>query len=241
MLHKTRGIVLHNLNYSDTYSIVTVFTEEFGIVPYMTSKGKGKKARLPQSVFYPLSIIDMEVEHRNLRNMQQLKEAKAHLQLFSLLNDPVKMSISIFLAEFISKVVKEVEVDRLLFNYIFHSIRILDMSEESTANFHLVFLIRLSPFLGFEPDSSEYGDGMFFDMKNGVFVSGKPLHGLFLNPVESKIFSLLMRMNYENMHVFRFSRYERKAIIYNILNYYRIHLADFPDLKSLEILHDVFG
>jgi DNA repair protein RecO (recombination protein O) len=229
------------MNYNDTYSIVTVFTEEFGLAPYLTAKSKGKKSRLPSSAFHPLSVLDMEVEHRNLQSIQRLKEARVHFPLFSLLSDPVKTSICIFLAEFIGKVVKEVEPDKLLFNYILHSVQILELSEKAYSNFHLVFMIRLSPFLGFAPDASGYRKGMFFDLQNGDFTLCKPLHAHFLNPDETESFSLLLRMNYENMAVFRFSRHERKSIISRILEYYRLHLVHFPDLKSLEILHEVFG
>jgi DNA repair protein RecO (recombination protein O) len=240
MLHKTRGIVLYSSKYSDTYSIVHIFTEEFGQASYFLANVKGKKNRVPKSVFYPLSVLDMEVEHRNLQDIQRLKEAKVHLPVFSLLSDSVKSAIAIFLAEFIAKVVKEIESNKLLFDYILHSVQILDLSEKNYANFHLVFMIRLSPFLGFSPDASNYEKGMFFDMQNGVFTSYKPNHIHFLNPDESESFSLLLRMNYENMTLFRFSRHERKNIIYRILEYYRLHLVNFSDLKSLEILHEVF-
>jgi DNA repair protein RecO (recombination protein O) len=241
MLHKTRGIVLYSFNYSDTYSIVTIFTEEFGLVSYLTAKAKGKKTCVPKSVFHPLSLLDLDVEHRNLQDIQRMKEARVHYPLFSLLSDPVKVTISIFLAEFIGKVVKEVEPNKFLFDYILHSVQILELSEKTYANFHLVFMIRLSPFLGFSPDASNYKKGMFFDMQNGIFALYKPAHIHFLNPDESEVFSRLLRMNYENMHTFRFSRHERKEIIYRILEYYRLHLVNFTDLNSLEILHEVFG
>ncbi|MDR0680883.1 MAG: recombination protein O N-terminal domain-containing protein [Dysgonamonadaceae bacterium] len=241
MLHKTRAIVLYNLNYSDIYSIVHVFTEEFGPVSYLIAKMKGKKTRVPKSVFHPLSVLDLEVEHQNLREIQRLREAKVHIPMLSILSNPVKSTISIFLAEFISKVIKEVQPNKLLFDYIFHSVQVLDLYEKNYANFHLVFLIRMSQFLGFYPDSSGYANGMYFDMQNGVFVPYKPAHIHFLNPDESGVFFNLLRMSYENMRHFKFSGNGRKAIIIRISEYYRLHLSNFPEIKSLEILHEVFG
>jgi DNA repair protein RecO (recombination protein O) len=241
MLHKTRGIVLYNLSYSDTYSIASVFTEEFGPVSYLVAKSKGKKSGIAKSLFHPLAVLDMEVDHHNLRDIQRLREVKVHLSVFSLLNDPVKAAISLFLAEFISKVIKEVAPDKRLFDYMLQSIRILDLSDREYANFHLAFMIRLSQFLGFSPDSSGYRKGMFFDMQNGIFVLQKPFHNHFLNPDESEVFSVLLRMNYENMSTFRFSRNERHTILQRMIEYYRLHLIHFPDIKSLEILHEVFG
>ena len=241
MLHKTRGIILYNLSYSDAYSIVHVFTEEFGPVSYLTARTKGKKTRLPKALFQPLSILDLEVEHLNLRDIQRLKEAKVHVSFISILDNPIKSTICLFLAEFIAKVAKEVQSNKLLFDYIFHSLQILDLLESKSANFHLVFMIRLSQFLGFYPDATGYKNRMYFDMQNGVFTAYKPNHVHFLNPDDSQVFYNLLRMNYENMFNFKFSRHERKNIIYRILEYYRLHLTSFSEMKSLEILHEVFS
>jgi DNA repair protein RecO (recombination protein O) len=240
MLHKTRGIVLYGLNYNDSYSIVSVFTEEFGAMSYLVAKTKGKKTGVSKSLFHSLAVLDLDVEHQNLRDIQRIKEAKLHLPMHSLLSDPVKATISLFLAEFIGKVVREVEPNKPLFDYLLQSVRILDLSDAGYANFPLVFMIRLSRFQGFYPDASGFGKGMFFDMQNGIFTRYKPAHVHFLNPDESEKFSVLLRINYENMRHFRFSRHERKSIIYKILEYYRLHLTMFPELKSLEILHAVF-
>ena len=241
MLHKTRGVVLSSLNYNDTYFIASILTEEFGTISYFVPKAKGRKAKVPKSLFHSLAILDLEVEHQNLRSIQKLKEAKIHTPLFSVLSNPVKSTISIFLSEFISKVVKEIQPNQFLFDYILQSIQILELSDKMNANFHLVFMIQLSRFLGFHPNTSDYKKGLFFDMQNGIFAQYKPSHSHFLNPDESRTFALLLRMSYENMSTFRFSRNERRSIIYKILEYYRLHLIDFSDIKSLEILHEVFG
>ena len=241
MLHKTRAIVLYNVNYSDTYTIVHVLTEEFGPVSYLMAKTKGKTTRVPKSLFHPLSIVELEVEHQNLREIQRLKEARAHIPLLSILNNPVKSTMSIFLAELIGKVATDAQPDQRLFDFILESIRILEMLEKEYANFHLVFMIGLSRFLGFYPDNNGYRPGMYFDLQNGVFTAYKPFHPHFLNPDDSQVFFNLLRMNYENMVLFTFSRHERKDIILRILEYYRIHLNRLPEIKSLEILHEVFG
>ncbi len=240
MLHKTRGIVLHSVGYSDTYSIIHVYTEQFGRVAYLTAKPKGKKTKVNKSLFHPLSVLELEVEHLNLRDIHRIREAKPHFLSTNILFDPVKSSICIFLAEFISKVAKDIQPNPLLFNYICDSIQVLDLLERGTANFHLVFIFRMSRFLGFYPDMTEYKKGMFFDLLNGGFVNYKPLHPYFLNPDDSEIFSLLMRMDYSNMYSFKFGHTDRVNIINKVVEYYRLHLSDFSELKSLEILQNLF-
>ena len=241
MLHKTRGIVLHSIPYNDKYAITLIYTEEFGRVPYLTSQSKSRKTRVPRSLFHPLAILDLEVEHQNLRDVQRIKEIKIHIPLIALLTDPVKSAMGIFIAELISKVIREEQTNQLLFDFLLQSVKVLELTDTSFANFHLVFMIRLSLFLGFYPDASTYQKGMIFDMRNGIFAGNKPAHIDFLPPEESAVFHNLLRMSYENMSAFRFSGRERRTIIHRVLEYYRLHLSDFPEIKSLEVLHDVFS
>jgi len=241
MLHKTRGIVLHSSPYNDTYAITLIYTEEFGRVPYLTSQSKSRKSKSPRSLFHPLAILDLDVEHQNLREIQRIKEIKIHIPLIALLSDPVKGALGIFLAELISKVVREEQPNRPLFDFLLQSIQVLELTNVSPANFHLAFMIHLSRLLGFYPDSTGYQKGMFFDMQNGAFALNKPAHIHFLPPDESAVFFNLLRISYENMSAFRFSGRERQTIIRRILDYYRLHLSDFPEIKSLEVLHEVFS
>ena len=241
MLHKTRGIVLHSLPYNDKYAITLIYTEEFGRVSYLTSQSKNRKSKVPRSLFHPLAILDLEVDHQNLRDIQRIKEIKNHIPLVALRSDPMKSALGIFFAELISKVIREEQTNRPLFDYLLQSVQILELTNASPVNFHLVFMIRLSRLLGFYPDSTGYQKGMFFDMRNGVFIQRQPAHAHFLPPDESAVFFNLLRMSYENMTVFRFSGQERQKIIRRILEYYRLHLNFFPEIKSLEVLHDVFS
>jgi DNA repair protein RecO (recombination protein O) len=240
MLYKTRGIVLHHSPYNDTHNITLIYTEEFGRVSYLTSKSGNRKTMVPHSLFHPLAILSLEVEHKGLREIQRIKEAKALIPLFSVLCNPVKNAIGIFLAELIYKVVREIHPDKALFGFFLQSVQILDLTEKTCANFHLSFLVGFSRFLGLYPDVSAYRKGLFFDLRDGVFVPYKPAHVYFLNPDESLAFSRILRMKYENMHAFRFSGNERKTIITRMLEYYRLHLANFSEIKSIQVLHEVF-
>jgi len=241
MLHKTRGIVLHSLPYNDAYAITLIYTEEFGRMTYLTSQSKSRKSKTPRSLFHPMAILDLEVEHQNLRDIQRIKEMKIHIPLIAILTDPVKSALGIFLAELISKVVREEQPNRPLFDFFLQSVQVLELTAGSPANFHLAFMIHLSRLLGFYPNSAGYQKGMFFDMRNGTFCLYKPAHIHFLPPDESAVFYNLLRMSYENMAVLRFSGRERQTIIRRILDYYRLHLSDFPEIKSLEVLHEVFS
>lgn len=239
MLFKTRGLVLNTINYNDKYILAQVFTESFGRVTYMVSKAKGKTSKVPRSLFSPLAILDMEVEHQASRDIQRIREARAYAHLYGVASDLAKTSMAFFLSEFLTRVLRDTS-DKLIFEFLDQSVQILDITDKSIANYHLVFMLKLSHFLGFYPNLEEYKDNGLFDMINGEFVTYQPLHRHFLNRQESKVLSLLARISYENMHYFVFTRQDRVLIINRIIEYYRLHLYDFPALKSLDVLHELF-
>ena len=240
MLHKTRGIVLHNLSYNDKYRIVTVYTEQFGRVAYMFTNARSKKSKLSHALLQPLSALEMEVEHLNNRDMHHIKEAKPAFIVAQIHYHPVKNVIALFLSEFLYRVIQEKEANHTLFDYLWRSIHWLEIADAGIANFHLTFLLQLSVHLGIRPDVKTYKTGSYFDMRNGVFSETIPQHGNFLDINDSLVFERLLRMNYENMSLYNFTRQERVAIVRHIIAYYRLHLSDFPEIKSLAVMQSLF-
>ena len=240
MLHKTEGIVLSCSSYNDRFSIAHIFTRDFGNVSYLLPRPKNKRAKLKTSLFFPLSVLNMEVEHLPLRDIQRLKEVERQFPLYNLCINPTKVSISLFLSEFLTKVLKESEKNDLLFNYIKHSISILENVSNGLGNFHIVFLYRLTHYLGVFPKIDVHLRTPYFDMMSGEFVDVQPFHAYFLNKQESNYLLTLNRINFRNMHLFKLSRADRNTIINSMLVYYKLHVYDFPSLKTLEVLRELY-
>ncbi|WP_165041574.1 DNA repair protein RecO [Dysgonomonas sp. ZJ709] len=240
MLHKTRGVVLSTINYNDKYMLVQIFTEMFGRVTYMVSKAKSRNTKVSKSLFSPLAILELEVDHQASRDIHRIGEARSTLHLYDISGNMAKTSMTFFLSEFLTRVLKDANDSQLLFNFLDQSVQILEMTDKSIANFHLVFMLKLSRFLGFYPNLHDYTVNSIFDMMNGEFVTHQPLHNHFLNRYDSRALARLDRISYENMHKFIFSRQDRIIVINRILEYYRLHLQDFPQLKSLDVLHELF-
>ena len=100
--------------------------------------------------------------------------------------------------------------------------------------------MRLSRFLGLYPNVEDYAPSDYFDLLNACFVPSQPYHGMFVRPEEASHIRNLMRMNYETMHLFAMNRMERNRCLDIINEYYRLHLPDFPELKSLPVLQELF-
>jgi DNA repair protein RecO (recombination protein O) len=121
------------------------------------------------------------------------------------------------------------------------SIKWLEIVDAGIANFHLSFLFQLSVYLGIRPNGDSYKPDCFFDLLNGVFTGHIPAHNHYLNKEDSIVFRRLLRINYENMVVYSFSGQERSDIIRHIIQYYKLHLSDFPPIKSLAVMQSLFS
>ena len=241
MLQKTVGIVLHSLKYNDTSNIVDIYTEHTGRASFIVPVPRSRKAAVKSVLFQPLSIIEFEADFRPNTTLYKIKEAKSFYPFTSLPYDPFKSAMALFLAEFLYRAVREETENRPLFAYLHHSIVWLDTCSDGYANFHLVFLMRLSRFLGLYPNLDNYSRGDYFDLLNACFTPLRPqIHSSYINPDEAERLSQLMRMNYETMHLFAMNRTERARCLTIINDYYRLHLPDFPVLKSLAVLQELF-
>ena len=99
MLCKTRGIVLHSIPYNDKYSIIYMYTEAFGRASYLVARSRGKKSSVSKALFMPLSVVEMEVEHLNKRDLHRIRETKLCYPLTEVFCNPVKNVLALFLSE----------------------------------------------------------------------------------------------------------------------------------------------
>lgn len=241
MLHKTRGIVLHQINYSETSVIANIYTEKFGLQSYIVRGVRKAKSKIKRNLLQHLSPVDMVVYHKEKSNIQNIKEIKADFQLQSIPFEITKGSIAIFINEILYNSVKEEEANPNLFQFIFDSVKLLDETKDKYVNFHLVFMIHLTKFLGFFPRGNHSVSMKYFDMEEGVFCGNKPMHGNYLiEPLSGKFFDLLKTELSEHKRLI-LSQKERQDILQKLIDYYRLHLPVFREIKSHHILREVLG
>ena len=240
MLTKTQAIVLHSLKYGETRLIVDMFTRSQGRQSFIVSIPKSVKGKIKKQLFQPLTLLEIESDLRPKLQLQKLSDVRLASPFSSIPFDPNKLSISLFIAEFLYYALRSEQHNEPLFDYIVNSIQWLDAQTDRFANFHLVFLMRLSRFLGFYPNLDHYQTGDYFDLRESIFLSTPPVHRDFLHPQEAEKIQLMMRMDFPTMHLFRMSHQERNRLLEVSLIYSRLHLPDFPELKSVSVLQELY-
>ena len=239
MLHKTRGIVFKTTDYGESSVIVQIFTEKFGLQSYIINGVKKPRAKISRNMLQPLHLLDLVVYHKNTGQVQRISELRNSPVLQSIPYDVIKSSIVLFLNEVLYKAVRQQSADENLFDFIFNAIEWLDNQTEGLANFHLLFLARLTRNLGFYPDQAINAD--YFDMKNGVFSKYKPEGFSYLSPPHTQNFYSLLQCSFEHIDQLKFSNDERRYLVQKLLEYYALHIESFGNIHSHEILEEVLS
>ena len=218
--------------------IVNMFTRAHGHMSFVLTMPKSSKSKIRKQFFQPLSMLSLEYDYRPKEQLQKIKEATILHPYSSLPFDMDKLTVGMFISEFLYHSLYGEQSNEQMFDYISDSLQWFDSSPSPAANFHLVFMMRLSRFLGFYPNLDDYVPGCVFDLRNGCFSSLSPLHSDYLSSAEASLMSLMMRMNYPSMHLFKFTRAQRNRLLDVIVQYYRLRVPGFPDVKSLEVLRN---
>jgi DNA repair protein RecO (recombination protein O) len=241
MLEKTKGIVLHQIKYTDSGIVTQIYTRKFGRQSFLIKGMRNKKTGKHNINFQPLFILDMELYYKAAREMQILKEYSVSFAPYDIYSNIKKSSVAIFLGEVLTSVLKEETPHDEMFEYIEESIMYFENCKESFANFHIAFLAGLSSFLGFEPHPRLEKEDQFFDMLNGIFVPVPPVHGNYTNEEITNILADFFVSSYDSISNISLSGKMRNDILETLIRFYSLHLPGLKRIKSLEILKEVFS
>lgn len=225
MIVKSKGIVLSYMKYGDTSIIARIFTEEGGYGSYIVNSIRSQKSKKSIGYFQPFTILDLVLYVKENRDLQRISEFKSHYPLHQIHQDLIKSSITLFLTEVFSKLLQsEQSPNPELYSFAEESIRTFDQLKQGVGNFHLQFLLKIGPYLGYAIDDIET-----------LFSSTDKL-----SPFNE---------NHENMDMLvkepygvdaQLTRDSRNAMLDHILAYYQHH-AHISHPKSLKVLRSVLN
>lgn len=243
MIHSTKGIVLRTVKYGDTSIIAVIFTEMYGVQSYIVNgvrvSGKSSKAHF----FQPSSILDMQVYHSELKNLQRLRELCWSYVYRNILSDVVKNAVALYMVELLFKCLKQPESNPDLFNFCEDAFLQLDSSDaEVTANFPIYFSLQLAHFFGFGVQNNYSGERNYFNGREGNF-AGKilPNDPFVEADISYCISQLLKAMRPANLTEIKLNKNIRRTILSAMENYYAFNIPEFGQLKTLPVLHELLG
>ncbi|SHI66987.1 DNA repair protein RecO [Algibacter luteus] len=239
MFITTNAIVLSKLRYRDNDLIVKCYTQKIGIVSFLL-RGvlKSKKGGSKTAHFQLLSQLQLEFDQKNNRSLQTIKESRLNFIYSSVHSNVLKSAIVMFLSEVLSNTLQEEEQNDSLYGYLENTFLWLD-SQTDYANFHLLFLLKLTKYLGFYPDTSQM-EWSFFNLQEGRF-ENKPSNKYAVTGENLILLKQLLGTTFDALPSIKINAKQRQYFLSMILLYFELHLGSFKTPKSLQVLNQVFS
>ena len=238
MLTTTNAIVLSKLRYRDHDLIVKCYTQQFGVVSFLI-RGvlKSKKGNIKAAYFQLLSQLQIVIDYKKNKNLQTIKDIKINHLYTSLHSNVLKSSVVMFLSEVLSSILQEEEENEILYSYLETTLLWFDTHSESS-NFHLLFLLNLTKYLGFYPENIN-SESPYFNLKDGKFENknyGK--NSIFGENLT--LLKTLLGITFDAIYTIKINSKQRQSFLSMILLYFELHLGGFKRPKSLEVFNQVF-
>lgn len=213
MIFSTRAIVLQAFPFNDTSHIVSLYTLSHGRLGVLVRGINSKSKRFNSNYFQPLTIMDIELQYLENRELQRLKDISLIFSPTQIVFDIRKNCIAQFLCEFLNKTLRESEANALQLEYLMNAVRLLEIIDKGVENFHVVFLLQFSKFLGVYPDRNTLTGTLSF----------------------------IAHSSLETCDNLRLTRLQRNDMFQQLLLHYATHFEGVHQFKSIKVLHEILS
>lgn len=239
MIVSTSAIILSKVRYQDNDLIVKCLTRDLGVISYMVKNiSTSKNSKNKFAFFQLLNILDLESNYNPNRSIQYIKDLKIRYNFTSLHTNIYKSSVVMFLSEILSNIIHNESKDLELFDFIEESFIWYDKSEDSSS-FYLIFLMKITHYLGFYPDCTNMSYN-YFNLEEGLFETSKnSKYGIQGDSLV--LFKTILGIKFDSNKLPFIDKINKKDILKNILIYFKLHVDGFKDPKSLIVLNQIFA
>jgi DNA repair protein RecO (recombination protein O) len=167
----------------------------------------------------------MVVYNKAGEHLNRISESRLAYPFQKIPFDIRRSSTGLFIAEILSKVLREEKEEPALYDFLYQTIIDLDTVEEGLPNFPLVFLVKLAEALGVSvEDTSE-------------LASQLNLHGIYFDNELRALIEQLINADYEND--LKIHKKIRAKAIDTLIAYFALHFENFGKVQSVEIFREL--
>ncbi|HMJ69114.1 MAG TPA: DNA repair protein RecO [Cyclobacteriaceae bacterium] len=221
MLFKTTGIVFRLTKYGETSIIVSIFTSEFGLQSYIVNGARSKSGKGRIALYQPLTLLDLVVYHKETGGIMRIKEIKCLHPYQHINTDVNKTTIALFIEELVNKSIKEEAHSEVLCDFLIRALMHLD-GMPKPGNFHLIFMVKLSRHLGFQPQTA-----------------AEVLGGRVMDYDEESVLTQVINAGYDTE--IPITNVQRRNVLDALVRFYSMHVEGFGMMKSVEVLREIFS
>ena len=236
MRQVTEALILKTTKYGDTSVVVHAYTRLFGLVAFMARGVRKKGAKIHIALLQPMNLTQIVFSTGKSGALGHLNEISLTAIYHSIPFDAKKNAILMFINEILYKSLKEEQPNEALFDYISGFLTTLDEQQKHFSDNHLFFMAGLTQHFGIFPNFEKKG---WFDLKEGVSVSPKPLYEYAISNEETVLFQMLFTTPAEEQPKIKINAFERNLLLDMLLKYYALHIPGMENIRSRSVLHQL--
>lgn len=237
-LYKTEAIVIRQMKYGESSLILDAYTLEKGLRSMIINGIRAKKSK--SAIYQIMNQLDLVIYDSGPDKLNRIKETKIAYVYKSLGRDMIKTSIAIFMLDLFKQSVREHEANEPLYHFLKQSLILLDESSELLSVFPLNFVLSFSNHLGFYPQNNYSDLCCGFSMIDGAFVNKLSSNQYVLSQELSHHLSNLLCYIEDTKELFIPPKAIRKELLNKLIDFYKLQMDGFGDLKSLSIIESLF-
>jgi DNA repair protein RecO (recombination protein O) len=222
MINKTQGIVLNHIPYGESSIIARIYTQHYGYQGFIVNNVRSSRSKQSIAYFQPFTLLDLVVYWKNTRDIQRISEYKSLVNWHA--DDIRKQAVLLFLGEVLDKLLRNEHTENpSLYSFVNDSIQYFKKAN-STENFHLSFLLKLTEHLGITIGS---GSDLFENMDQ-----------VMRHDEMERLINELLANEYDGE--VEASGDLRFQSLGSLMEYFRHHVPGFGEVKSLKVLKQIF-
>lgn len=233
-----KAIILKTVNYSDTQKIIHAYSSEKGYVTLISPSTIFKRKSMPVHL---MQISEIEYFENEKGNFHKLRNVSAITNLPNLYFDIFKMNIILLWGEVLNLILKNEGKNEHLFEFIAHSAEYLNSTQNDAGNFNLFFLYRLTGLIGFRINQSSWQEGYVFNIADGSFYPDSNGSPYISGPNTARIIHTLCSCEVNDIKTIVLNRQSRNILLDVILLFYSTHLNVNFNIKSIQVIREVFS
>lgn len=233
MDEKTRGIVIRNTKYGEASAICNILTETHGLLGFHIPGAYKNKGKIRLSHIQLLNTVEISLRYNKNKNLQRINEIHCHS-----FPEPAGNSARAFyhvICELLQQTVKENEVNGDLFEYLYS-----EALPGISGDIHFwqlpFFMLGVLHHYGCAPNCDTYEEGNYLDLRNGVFLDSLLPLSSIADRESSEVINKILNEGIAHLPK---NAELRGKVINDLILYYRYHISDNFDLRSMEILQSM--
>ncbi len=251
MIIDTEAVVLRTLNHGDTSKIVTLYSRETGRLKLIAKGVRSRKSK-SQGLFQPTHYLRLAYYEKQRSELQLFKNGELVKGFYQLESDFDRLTLAQVVLELVDRAAEKEEPHPEVFDLLIQALEHLNDMDQPTSVVYWFFHLQFLRAMGFRPETdrcplcsrSLSAGGNLKPRLPGITCNeceAEDPEEIKLNAGQIRTLQDLLDRSWEELEEPGFSETERRRFWDFLWRYTRYHIEPTRNMRSLEVLKQLYG